>query len=129
MKYLKHINESIADNIKQDIIEIGYDITDGDRFIMIVDQSDNSYNTNKNIYFVFIQRYINEYEISSESDEFHFNEIKDCVLRMKDYLGDRFISFEFISSHDIEWTELNDVCENTRIDKMISNICIQYEIY
>ena len=94
MKYIKTFENYVNVGIDADIEEICYDITDSDGFS--IDISTNSETSNYR--FLCIKKYVEHEEGYEDADfddlggeEFYFNEIKEVCLRIKDYLGEKFI--------------------------------------
>ena len=122
MKYLKKFNESLS-TVEQDIVEICYDITDYDGFIVGFNKGSEK--------DLFIRR------AGEPTDPpiFNFNEIKEVCLRLKDYLGDRYDRFTYrdfdasnnhklIGNHKLHKIDLN---EDTEITEPINIIWINYK--
>ena len=101
----KHINESIEDDIKQDIIEICYDITDDGKIIVDIFLSEDEYEQPvEGEYNLFVCRNFDNVFIDETVVQFY--EIKEVFLRIKDYLGNRFIDFRVDSiDHGGMWKE------------------------
>lgn len=100
MKHLRKFNESSVDTTKQDITEICYDLTDG-RFDVkvyddfpgwgrisgmgVIDISNSAFHLTKEDKIVIIS--LSDYR---DYNGFSFNEVREVVLRLIDYLGDRY---------------------------------------
>lgn len=76
----KKFNESVSPDTKKDIEEIFYDLTDYDKFKIQIEQTSNSIKHSK----LAIQKYRGEAWIP-----FYFDEIKECVFRLKDYFSNK----------------------------------------
>lgn len=87
MKYLRKFNEGkYEDDLKDDIRQIFSDLTD--------DKCDIYFNSTKNYILLSNKSHITNY--------FRFSDIKDELLRLKDYLGDRWISCAVVFAGDPE---------------------------
>ena len=88
MKHLKsyQIFESISvDTLREELIEICYELTDGGFRIKISDSNDlPNLNLPSDDKVLFIGLENRDYQ------GFSFDEVKDVVLRVIDYLGDRY---------------------------------------
>ena len=88
MKHLKsyQIFESISvDNLREELTEICYELTDGGFRIKISDSNDlPNLNLPSDDKVLFIGLENRDYQ------GFSFDEVKDVVLRVIDYLGDRY---------------------------------------
>ena len=111
MKHLRKFNESLENDIRQDITEICYDITDDQGF-------------NIRFFDKFGQKYISIGK--APYVYFNFNEVKEVCLRIKDYLGDKYESCEYQSrSTSFGRIDLTDDLISPRIALRV--IYINYE--
>lgn len=76
----RKFNESVSDNIRNDIEEIFYDLTDDGKFKIQIESS-LEYDSKKHSK-LSIQKYRGESWIP-----FYFDEIKESVFRLKDYFS------------------------------------------
>jgi len=118
MKYLKKFNE--ASNI-EDIKDILLEIEDDHYDIFIYDHK----------HLVSDRHGSSTISISSHNhyDKLNWDDIKDCCLRLKDYLGDNFIKFENFegtlnSNGNYRWKEI-ELNEHTQIDS--EKVIISYK--
>ena len=102
MKYLKKFNES--KEIRQDITEICYDITDYGKF-MIGFQYNSRYD------YIYIVQPIAD--IVAYDGLFKFDDIKEVCLRIKEYLGDNYLSFQYRKNNNEDKDAILN--ENTEI--------------
>ena len=85
MRYLKTFESLSVDTLKEELIEICYELTDGGFRIKISDSNDLPNLNLPSVYKVlFIGLENRDYQ------GFSFDEVKDVVLRVLDYLGDRY---------------------------------------
>ena len=85
MRYLKTFESLSVDTLREDLIEICYELTDGGFRIKISDSNDLPNLNLPSVYKVlFIGLENRDYQ------GFSFDEVKDVVLRVLDYLGDRY---------------------------------------
>jgi len=111
MKYIRLYEEIelLSDNIKDillEIVHLGYKYS---------------------MYQQGIYKYISiakDHDIFTEPLFIKFDEVKDCVLRLKDFLGDKYVGCEIHSKHLSGKVELND-----KIDLGYRKIYILYILY
>jgi len=125
MKYLRKFNESIREDIEDILLElkdIGFTID-------IIPKQYKAYSTGT----IFIEKSENENYTYRDDGynrlEFKWEEIKDCVLRLKDYLGKNFISFEYtLGGEEYEgvWEKV-DLNNDTVIFDQIEMVLIKYK--
>ena len=85
MRYLKTFESLSVDTLREELIEICYELTDGGFRIKISDSNDLPNLNLPSVYKVlFIGLENRDYQ------GFSFDEVKDVVLRVLDYLGDRY---------------------------------------
>ena len=85
MRYLKTFESLSVDTSREELIEICYELTDGGFRIKISDSNDLPNLNLPSVYKVlFIGLENRDYQ------GFSFDEVKDVVLRVLDYLGDRY---------------------------------------
>ena len=85
MRYLKTFESLSVDTSREDLTEICYELTDGGFRIKISDSNDLPNLNLPSVYKVlFIGLENRDYQ------GFSFDEVKDVVLRVLDYLGDRY---------------------------------------
>ena len=83
--YLKTFESLSVDTLREELIEICYELTDGGFRIKISDSNDLPNLNLPSVYKVlFIGLENRDYQ------GFSFDEVKDVVLRVLDYLGDRY---------------------------------------
>jgi hypothetical protein len=115
MRYLKRFNESVDDTIN-DITEICYELTDG-RFAVKVYDNFPGWG---NISGVGVPVHPDEWKLSNENkivvislsdyrdyDGFSFDEVREVVLRLIDYLGDRYKGCSVLSVGEHERYNIN----------------------
>ena len=83
------------DDIKQDITEICYDITDYGEFEIGFHCRENL------IHQIFIRAHSRFY--CDGPKPFNFNEIKEVCLRIKDYIGNKYAEFSFRTAAENNW--------------------------
>lgn len=129
MKYLKLYEEmELANQMSQldiedillEVKDIGYDVVVEENFKHTI------YDRNDGLYYIKIYK--------NAEIPVNFDEIKDCVLRLKDYLGDRYIRchtystnamLDLVSRSNWQTIELN---EDTTIDYEFRFIKILYKM-
>ena len=136
MRYLKKykIFESV-DTLREDLTEICYDLTDDGRFdIKIYDNNELTYLTlpsgekpylvGDKILFIGLSNYINK---GLKHDGFSFDEVREVILRLIDYLGDRYKGCSVLSVGEYERSDINksEIIEYNCID--ILNLTIIYK--
>ena len=85
MRYLKTFESLSVDTLREELIEICYELTDGGFRIKISDSNDlHNLNLPSDDKVLFIGLENRDYH------GFSFDEVKDVVLRVIDYLGDRY---------------------------------------
>ena len=85
MRYLKTFESLSVDTSREDLTEICYELTDGGFRIKISDSNDlPNLNLPSDDKVLFIGLENRDYQ------GFSFDEVKDVVLRVLDYLGDRY---------------------------------------
>ena len=85
MRYLKTFESLSVDTSREELIEICYELTDGGFRIKISDSNDlPNLNLPSDDKVLFIGLENRDYQ------GFSFDEVKDVVLRVLDYLGDRY---------------------------------------
>lgn len=85
MRYLKTFESLSIDTLREELIEICYELTDGGFRIKISDSNDlPNLNLPSDDKVLFIGLENRDYQ------GFSFDEVKDVVLRVIDYLGDRY---------------------------------------
>jgi hypothetical protein len=99
MKHIKsyQIFESSTEDVREDLTEICYELTDGRFGIKIYDDSDFpgwGHIPGSGMNLPHVERddkilciYLSDYR---DYDGFSFDEVRDVVLRVVDYLGDRY---------------------------------------
>jgi hypothetical protein len=120
MKYLKKYNESIVDNeykLLVDIKDICQELIDDSNIRLLFDtRFDRTCN-----YILIRKENIDEY--------FEWDEIKDVCLRIKQYLGNRFLRFKYrefgLIKNDTKYSIIN-LDEETIIKGPIFSIGIEY---
>lgn len=115
MKYLKLYESFSLDKTDEDIIEICYDITDDDLFTVDICFSTENEINRDIVAFLSIRKH--------DYTSFDFNIIKETVLRIIDYLGDRFIEFVYRNKY-YEYLEI-PIDENDDIG-IITGVDIEY---
>ena len=116
MKHLKKYNESVAneENIRQDIREICYDITDYNGYMI---GNFNKYIVDPKIYidpsYKDIKKFTRVSIMKPGFVIYKFDDVKEVCLRIKDYLGDKYINFCYWSNggSGISFATLNDNIE------------------
>ena len=103
MKYLKKFNESISKPSRQIIEDICLELKD------IGLDYEIWYDTDIHI------------EKLGINNKFKWEEVKDCVLRLKDYIGDYLIRIKFLTEYDddyndITFTDSDNLDSKTKID-------------
>ena len=134
MRYLKLFEE--MSNTDEDLKEICYDLTDDGRFYIKIDVaeifvpgwdhiSDSGINLNlkrddKIIYICLSDR-------DSWNHGFSFDEVREVILRIIDYLGDRYKGCSVLSVNEHRRSNINkvDIIEYNCID--ILNLLIIYK--
>jgi len=112
MKYLRKYNESYI-NI-EDIKDICLELTD--LGIVISISSTDAYRNKNVIYF-------HNYNIHNGMK---WNDVKDCLLRLKDYLGDKFIEFGYSSVTNLYYNHITELNEYTYIKEPINSMFLRY---
>ena len=103
MIYLKNFNESIGEDlenrkkINEDINDILLELTD---IGIKVELLPYFISLNKNSKHYKYQGHLSSINITGKTDNgmvhcIEWPDVKDCVLRLKDYLGDKFIEFNY----------------------------------
>lgn len=116
MKYLKRYNESVND--KETLEELCYDLTDYGKFKIDIrpiflrkDELVKYFGIdNENVNYIFGALSENQREDSNGLGSFTYNEVKDILHRIKDYLGDKFIKIMFatlMSTDDANNSKIN----------------------
>lgn len=108
----KKFNETVSDNIRNDIEEIFYDLTDYDKFKIQIEQTSNSIKHSK----LAIRKYRGEAWIP-----FYFDEIKECVFRLKDYFSNKNEKIV-----QVFYFQLNT--QNTRVIPMSKFLDLEYDV-
>jgi len=120
MKHLKRFNEAKDLNTIKDICLELEDIG------MLIRFDQNwLYSKHKGSYLDFIDFLV---PISlHKNKDIEWEDVKDCILRLKDYLGDRFVTFTYrlFSSDYIREVGLND---HIIIDGPLQEIIIEYRV-
>ena len=115
MKYLKKYNESV---ISKDVIkDICLELEDLGMRVQLYACSEKLSINPEDYDCISIHCYINKYPIEWEN-------IKDTVLRLKNYLGDKFISFYYESG--VRYIHVDNLDENTDINLIIGGFNIKY---
>jgi len=120
MKYLRKFNEAVSPELTpkemQDIEDILLEVKDIRMFIHF---SENS--IYKNWLNQIPYNFISCTDISSLSIK--WKDIKDCVLRVKDYLGNKYVSFSYtnfgMGPIDCELNEYTNTGNNKDIYKVV----------
>lgn len=106
MKYLKLYEAFNYEDIKDILLEVedlGY------KAILQGDQIATS-----DFFYIKIFKYAPE--------NVKFEEVKDCLLRLKEYAGNRFINFMVYVTTTIGWRTI-ELCEDTELDYNI-DMCV-----
>lgn len=125
-------SNNIEETIKQDIKEICLELTDDEKFEIDIYKY-QKLGGPKNTWVINIirtPRNVNggDYQgFAGGVVEFHFNEVKEYILRIKDYLGDKFKDFLVYSSNMFEW-KLVKIDEDTNIDGLLGGVTISYKV-
>lgn len=137
MKYLKsyQIFESLStEDVREDLTEICYELTDGRFGIKIYDDSDFpgwGHIPGSGMNLPHVERddkilciYLSDYR---DYDGFSFDEVRDVVLRVVDYLGDRYKGCSVLSVREHERSSINrrEIAEHRFIGKL-KNLIIIY---
>jgi hypothetical protein len=117
MKHIKsyQIFESLStEDVREDLTEICYELTDGRFGIKIYDDSDfpgwgHIPGSGMNVPRVergdkILCIYLSDYR---DYDGFHFDEVREVILRMVDYLGDRYKGCSVLSVGEHERSSIN----------------------
>jgi hypothetical protein len=138
MKYLKsyQIFESLStEDVREDLTEICYELTDGRFGIKIYDDSDFpgwGHIPGSGMNLPHVERddkilciYLSDYR--EDYDGFSFDEVRDVVLRVVDYLGDRYKGCSVLSVREHERSSINrrEIAEHRFIGKL-KNLIIIY---
>jgi hypothetical protein len=135
MKHLKtyKIFESNDINVREDLTEICYELTDGRFDIKIYDSSDSEF------YFIFSGSGMNQPHIERDDeilcinlsdyrdyDGFSFDEVREVILRVVDYLGDRYKGCSVLSFGEHERSNINrrEITEHNWFGNLSSLIII-----
>jgi hypothetical protein len=134
MKHLKsyQIFESSTEDVREDLTDICYELTDGRFGIKIYDDSDfpgwgHIPGSGMNLPHVERDDKILCIYLSDYYDGFPFNEVRDVVLRVVDYLGDRYKGCSVLSPRENERSSINrrEIVEHRFIGKL-KNLIIIY---
>jgi hypothetical protein len=141
MRYLKsyQIFESSTEDVREDLTEICYELTDGRFGIKIYDDSDfpgwghipgsgmniPHVERDDKILCIYLSNDINL--VSAYHKGFSFDEVRDVVLRVVDYLGDRYKGCSVLSVREHERSSINkrEIAEHRFIGKL-KNLIIIY---
>jgi hypothetical protein len=117
MKHIKsyEIFESLStEDVREDITEICYELTDGRFGIKIYDDSDFpgwGHIPGSGMNLPHVERddkilciYLSDYR---DYDGFSFDEVREVILRMVDYLGDRYKGCSVLSVGEHERSSIN----------------------
>ena len=132
MRYLKRFNESVDDTIN-DITEICYELTDGRFDIKIYDDSEfsgwgnipgsgmNQPHIERGDKILCIN--LSDYR---DYDGFSFDEVREVILRVVDYLGDRYKGCSVLSVGEHERSNINrrEITEHNWFGNLSSLIII-----
>lgn len=116
MKHIKSykIFESSTEDVREDLTEICYELTDGRFGIKIYDDSDfpgwghipgsgmNTPRVERDDKILCI--YLSDHR---DYDGFSFNEVREVILRVVDYLGDRYKGCSVLSVGEHERSSIN----------------------
>jgi hypothetical protein len=138
MKHIKsyQIFESLStEDVREDLTEICYELTDGRFAIKIYDDSDfpgwgHIPGSGMNVPRVergdkILCIYLSDYR---DYDGFSFDEVREVILRMVDYLGDRYKGCSVLSVGEHERSSINkrEVVEHNWYDNL-TNLIIIYK--
>jgi len=139
MKHLKtyKIFESNDINVREDLTEICYELTDGRFDIKIYDSSDSGatwWELTSKIQFGMNQPHIERDDeilcinLSDyrDYDGFSFDEVREVILRVVDYLGDRYKGCSVLSVGEHERSNINrrEITEHNWFGNLSSLIII-----
>ena len=139
MKHIKsyQIFESLStEDVREDITEICYELTDGRFGIKIYDDSDFpgwGHIPGSGMNLPHVERddkilciYLSDYR---DYDGFSFDEVRDVVLRVVDYLGDRYKGCSVLSVGEVMRSSINKK-DISMLDKILignlTNLIIIY---
>ena len=124
MKYLEGFNWFRKDKLKEisiiDIQDICLELQDAGMNFGILSISREKDITIKQIKFIK----------NSVSNEIYWDDVKDCILRLKDYLGNNFVSFSY--QYYVHYYSNNDYRKSiagTQTLYKISDIPEKWQIY
>lgn len=112
----KKFNESVSPDTKKDIEEIFYDLTDYGKFKIQIEQTSNSIKHSK----LAIQKYRGEVP-------FYFDEIKECVFRLKDYFSNKSENKHHNKIVQVFYFQLNT--QGTRVIPMSKFLDLENDLY
>lgn len=110
MKYIK-----LYESFNRDIEDILLEITDIGYEYKIYE--------NKSIYYITINK-CSTWTFTQLSID--FDDIKDCLLRLKDYLGDRYVGCDFSNRNELSFKKV-ELNEDTKIDEDVVIFYIHYK--
>lgn len=117
------VSESVSEDVRKDIEEICYDITDHGKFrVLILYNTRHSSRTGKeeNRWVIFIS--LNDH---MNYDGFLLSEVEDVLMRIKSYLGvRRYLGCEVVKVGDYQRSAMRYVTDEDRL----SNITIYYTL-
>ena len=143
MRYLKKykIFESNDINVREDLTEICYELTDGRFDIKIYDDPEfpgwgNIPGSGMNvphvepdnkILFIYLSDY-RDYQNFRHLQGFSFDEVREVILRIVDYLGDRYKGCSVLSVSEHERSSINrrEIVEHNWIGNL-KNLIIIYK--
>ena len=98
MRHVKMFNEMNSEISNQDIKDICLELEDLGYTIKMEGFGNSSNPVNSNYVKIRCNKIIHYNGLSGLTD-LKWNEIKDCFLRLKDYLGDRYVQFFYYSNN------------------------------
>ena len=125
MRYIKTFENYVNVGVDADIEEICYDITDSTGFSADV----GAYGVGSPNHFTFIRKMVRDNEDGDcECDSFYFDEVKEVCLRIKNYLGDKFVKISYDFGFDLNKTFDLSEYEVSIGNKLVDCITIEYKI-
>ena len=133
---MKHIKTyKLFESIRQDITEICYELTDGRFGVKIYDDSELPV-TNTGIYRLHVLRVLEDGDniiciyLSDQRDYdgFSFDEVKEVVLRLIDYLGNRYKGCSVLSVGEMTRFDINKrEIDDQNWTNNLTNLIIKYK--